>query len=507
MDSRSGTSGHVYIFFSMFLIFIVLTILPQAARSQGYDWLQFNFDPQHSGNDTKETRLSPQDVGKLHRLFKVSLPSVADGAPAYLSSVRAAMGTIDMLFVTTKDGHIVALNASNGSTVWSHQYGSGEYRINNGSQPTYTTSSPAIDPNREFIYSYGLDGYVHKYKVADGEEIKTGGWPELCTLKPFNEKGSSALAVATDRNGVSYLYVANGGYLGDRGDYQGHLTTINLRNGTQHIFNANGSDQDVHFVQHPGKPDWPAVQTAIWARPGVVYDATTDKIYAATGNGQFNPKEHNWGDTIFSINPDGTGRNGDPVDSYTPKNFGELDRADDDLGSTAPAIIPTPANCTIKDLAVQGGKDRLLRLVNLQDLSGKGGPGHTGGEIGKLVDVPSGERVFTQPAVWVNQADKTSWIYIGTYNALAAFRLEISKSGAPYLKLEWRQSQGSSSPVIANGILFCAVSGSIRAVDPVNGKIIWHDDTIGGIHWESPIVDNGVLFITDEDGNLIAYGL
>jgi len=507
MDGKLAGNRFANLFFSVVFFLGTLVIFPQVGRGQTYDWLQFNFDPRHSGNDTSETKITPQTVGNLHRLFKVSLPSVADGAPAYLSGVKTPAGDVNILFVTTKDGHIIALNAADGNVIWSHQYGPGSYRINNGYQPTYTTSSPAIDPDREFVYSYGLDGYVHKYRVADGEEIKGSGWPELCTLKPFDEKGSSALAIATAKDGVSYLYVANGGYLGDRGDYQGHLTTINLHDGTQHVFNANGSDQTVHFVERPGTPDWPTVQTAIWARSGVVYDSATDKIYMTTGNGQFNPKGHNWGDTIFSLNPDGSGEKGDPVDSYTPGNFAQLDREDLDLGSTAPAIIPTPVGCTIKELAVQGGKDRLLRLVNLENLSGRGGPGHVGGEIGKPVDVPSGEMVFTAPAVWVNPQDKSSWIFVGTYDGLAAFRLQVDKSGMPSLKLEWKQSDGSSSPIVANGILFCAVSGSIRALDPVNGKVLWRDRNIGRIHWESPIVDNGILYITDEAGNLTAYGL
>ncbi len=479
----------------------------QSTKSDDYDWLQFNFDPQHSGNDTKETKITPQDVGSLRQLFKISLPSTADGAPAYLSDVQTPSGIINMIFVTTKDGRIIALNAVNGNVVWTHQYGTGTYRVNNGHQPTYTTSSPAIDPDREFVYSYGLDGYVHKYRVTDGVEIKDGGWPELCTLKPFDEKGSSALAIATAKDSISYLYVANGGYLGDRGDYQGHLTTINLHDGTQHVFNANGSNQTVHFVERPGKPDWPEVQTAIWARSGAVYDATTDKVYMATGNGQFDPKGHNWGDTIFSLNPDGTGNNGAPIDSYTPKNFDELDKADLDLGSTAPAIIPTPDNCIIKNLAVQSGKDKVLRLVNLADLSGHEGPGNTGGGIGKIIDVPSGEMVFTAPAVWVNLQNKTPWVFVGTYDGLSAFQLQIDRKGMPSLKLAWQQSDGSSSPIIANGVLCCAVSGSIRALDPVTGKVLWHDKHIGRIHWESPIVDNGVLYVTDESGDLTAYGI
>jgi outer membrane protein assembly factor BamB len=512
-NGKYSTNNLGMLFYSLIInVFFLLLLFSgfncaQNKEAGNDDWLQFNFDPQHSGNNTKEIKINQQNVGNLHQLFKISLPSIADGTPVYLGDIKTLTGSVNLIFVTTKEGHIIAINALNGNIIWTHQYGTGKYHINNGHLLTYTTSSPAIDPGRKFVYSYGLDGFVHKYQVSDGVEIKEGGFPELCTLKPFDEKGSSALAIATSKDGNSYLYVANGGYLGDRGDYQGHLTTINLSNGTQHVFNANGSHLTVHFKEHPDQPDWPAVQSAIWSREGVVYDEAINKIYFATGNGSFNPKEHNWGDAVLALNPDGTGVNGGPVDSYTPGSFEELDKRDLDLGSTGPAIIPTPENYKIKNLAVQSGKDKVLRLLNLENLSGHGGPGYVGGEIGKNVDVPSDEMVFTAPAIWVNPKDKSSWIFIGTYKGLSAFRLNVDNSGMPVLKLAWKQSDGSSSPIIANNVLYCAVSGKIRALDPVSGKLLWSNKNIEGIHWESPIVVNGILYITDESNNLTAFGL
>jgi len=68
------------------------------------------------------------------------------------------------------------------------------------------------------------------------------------------------------------------------------------------------------------------------------------------------------------------------------------------LGSTAPAILPTPANSVVRHLAVQGGKDALLRLINLDNLSGQGAPGHTDGEISQPIGVPQG-----MDASWDNQ--------------------------------------------------------------------------------------------------------
>jgi outer membrane protein assembly factor BamB len=471
-----------------------------------YDWVQFNFDAGHSGNNTRETTISPANVAGLRLLYQIRLPGVADGAPAYLSGVATATGARDVLFVTTRPGDLVALDAQTGAQLWARHYPAGSCRINNGSSPCYTTSSPAIDPSRQYVYSYGLDGYVHRCQVGDGTEVTSGGWPELASLKPFNEKGSSALCMATAKDGTSYLYVTNSGYFGDQGDYQGHVTAISLADGSQRVFNANCSDQPVHFAQQPGTPDCPGVRSGIWARAGVVYDANTDRIYMATGNGPYNPAAHDWGDTVFALHPDGTGLNGDPLDNYTPVNNEQLNAADADLGSTAPAILPVPTGSAVKNLAVQGGKDSRLRLLNLDNLSGQGDRGHTDGEVGATIAVPQGRQVLTAPAVWVNPADGVTWTFVANDNGISGLRLVLDANGTPSLQRGWQITGGGTSPIVANGVLYYAGSRRIRALDPVTGTQLWQNTQIGMSHWESPIVANGVLYITDESSQLTAYG-
>ena len=208
----------------------------------GYDWLQFDGNAQHNGNNTLETALTLANVSSLAPLFQVSLPSVADGAPAYLSGVSTPSGTRDLVFLTTRAGHILALDAHSGATIWSHQNGPGSCHNQDGA--CWTTSSPAIDPNRQFVYSYGLNGYVHTYQAGDGAEVRSGGWPELTTTKGVVEQGSPALSLATARSGLTYLYMANGGYPGDFGDYQGHITAINLATGTN-FQQLQNSDADI----------------------------------------------------------------------------------------------------------------------------------------------------------------------------------------------------------------------------------------------------------------------
>ena len=478
------------------------TLLAAAASlpARAADWPEFDGDGRHNGNNQQETTIHSGNVSTLHVKYHVTLPSIEDGAPAFLSGVTTASGIKDLLFLTTKDGRILALDAATGATMWSHQPATG---------PRFTTSSPAVDPNRLYVYSYGLEGNAHKYQVADGTEITTGGWPELATLKPDVEKCSPPLSVAVTNSGAQYLYVANGGYPGDAGDYQGHITAINLATGAQHVFNTQCSDQTVHFAESPGTPDCSnGVQSAVWARPAVLYSSELDKIFFATGNATYNANTggHDWGDSVLATHSDGTGTgsNGQPLDSYTPVEFQTLQNNDADLGSTAPALLPTVPGSNVAHLGVQSGKDAELRLLNLANLSGSGGPGHTGGELQKI-GVPQGGEVLTQPAVWVNPVDGNVWVFVANDNGISGLEMTVDGMGNPNLSPVWNNGSGGTSPVIANGMVFYVGGGGVKALDPTTGTQLFGDTSTGGIHWESTVVIQGRLYVTDEGSQLWAY--
>jgi hypothetical protein len=223
---------------------------------------------------------------------------------------------------------------------------------------------------------------------------------------------------------------------------------------------------------------------------------------------------------VIALNPDGSGANGDPLDSYTPGNYAYLNNFDIDLGSTAPVILPVPPNSAIHYLALQSGKDGKLRFLNLANLSGQGGPSHTAGEIGPVLDVPIGDsasndfEVRTAQVVWKNPADSSTWVFISNDFGICAFKLVFDSGGLPGLALQWKNPAYtlSTSPVVANGVLYLASSvdvthGLIRALDPLTGNTLWSDNTIGTIHWSVPVVDNGVLYISDENNHLTAYAI
>jgi len=483
------------------------TSLTPAPKVGATDWLQFNGDSQHSGVNSQENQLTAQSVAGLHRQWSAKLPDAADSSPVFIGDVPLANGKHGaVIYVTTKMGALVALDANSGSLLWSKQP-----QGKNG-----TNSSPAVDPSKQFVYSYGIDGKVHKYAASDGTEVTTNGFPFTTSLMTDVEKGSSALTIANDR-----IYATMSGYFGDGGHYEGHVVSMPLSGGTPTIFNSLCSDHKDLLGPTKGQPNYCSDEkSGMWSRAGMVNDPATGNIYAVTGNGPFSLTPASvgvtsWGNSIIALSPDLS----QVHDSYTPSNVTALNDTDLDLGSTAPALLPMIPTSKTPLLLVQGGKDSTLRLINRQNLSGQNGTGHLGGEVATIDTTgPLGKGlVFTQPVVWTDTGG-TIWVYVTdeiphTIGYTTGYQVQTDTNGNTTLHQAWKITQRATSPILAGGVLYIADGGKVLALDPQTGKTLWDSTqssaggTIGQIHWESPIVVNGHLYVTDEDGNIYSYSL
>jgi hypothetical protein len=444
-------------------------------------WPAFNGGGQRSGVNSAETTITRGNVGNLTQRWQQTLPATADGAVAVLPNVKTPGGTKTLLFATTTTGSLLAVDASNGNIVWRQDT----------TGPTYfTTSSPAIDPARTYVYSYGLDGKVHKYAVGTGAEVIDSTWPVMITNRPSVEKGNPPIDIA---NG--YLYMSTSGF-GDSGHYEGHIVAVNLSTEATSVWNSECAN--IHRLLGP--TECPDVQGAIWGRGAPVLDPLTGNILVATGNGPFRGDGLSYGDSIIELTPDLS----KVVDSYTPSNYVEIDANDQDLGSTDPVILPKQANSKTPYLLVQGGKDNNLRLINRQDLSGKGGPNHTGGELQTLGLALQGD-IDTQPAVWTDSSGVT-WVFVTNFGGLMAYKV-ITTDGNTTLNLAYQSLGYATSPFIANGILFVQGNSLLRALDPTTGAQLWSSTNLGGVHWESPVVVNGNVYVLDKNNHLTDYGL
>lgn len=466
------------------------------AAAAGSDYPTFNFNAQRSGVNPSESAIKGSTVGALHKLWAADLEQPADSSAIFLSGIQLADGsTHDLVYVTTKRGVTYAFEAHSGQQVWKAAPNAGQLR---GYQ--ITTATPAADPSRQWLYAPSPDGKIRRYSAASGQETLGGGWPVPVSLMPDVEKISSALNVA---NG--YLYVTTSGYNGDFGPYNGHVVAIKLTDASTTVFNTLCSD--VHQLIGRATQETNscgARESGVWSRGGAVVDQSggpaTGVVYISTGNGPYNGATH-FGDSVLALSPDVSVNFG----SFTPTNFAELDASDTDLGSSAPAILPQQPQSHTPWMAVVGGKDGILRLIDRARMGGLGAD---------IADLHAGiGRLLPQPAVW-QDGNGLTWLFAAGDNGLAGVQVTTDANGATKLKKAWMARPGMSSPMLAGNVLFAAQhNGMLRAFDPQSGAELWSSAApaagggVSGVHWQSPIVTSGMLFMPDEAGHLAAYGL
>jgi PQQ-like domain len=461
------------------------TIIPARADN----WPVFGYDPSRSGFNSAERTLTVGNVHRLREKWQITLPAVADSTPIALDRVKVGRRYRQMLYQTTKSGITVGIDAMTGNIVWRF--------TTTGSK--ITNSTPAADPSGKFIYAPGVDGMIHKLSAGKGREHRGGGFPVRITRLPNTEKDASPLNVA---NG--YLYAVTSGYYGDAEPYDGHVVAVRLSDGKTTVWNSLCSNK--HKLPTAGSCS--EQRSGIWARGGAVVDpdpTMNGRIYVATGNGDFDANQggHNYGDSVISLTSDVMSILG----SYTPTNYDQLERGDVDLGSTTATMLPAQASSQTPWMLTEGGKDGVLKLINRAAMPG------VGGEL-QLIDMPGG--LFSAPAVWTDGSNN-AWIFLGFSYVVEAFRLQ-TYSGVSKLVGVWQSSPGQTggegtSPVVANGIVFVAFDDAIVALNAVNGNLLWTSanygsaPSFGQVHWQSPIVVNGRLYCSDQNGHLTAYAL
>lgn len=432
----------------------------------------------------------------------------ADSAPAYLPHVAFAHGVHRSVVYAlaannTSDCHtsdpvtratLYAFDAATGKTLWTRST-TGPSRC--------TTAGPVVDPSGRWIYAVGLDGKVHRYAAASGTETRGHGWPITVTLMPDVEKVSATPAI---HNG--YLYVSTSGFIGDQGHYEGHLVTIDLASGTDHVFNTLCSTVHQLLGPTPGRAKYCSyVESGLFGRGQGVADPVTHDVYIVSGNGPWNGRT-NWGDSILKLDPSGTHL----LDTFTPTDQAYLANTDQDLGSTGPALLPTVTQGGRHyHLLVQGGKGpacdncrgTVLRLLDRDNLSGQGGPGHLGGDL-QDITTPGGCEVLTAPAVW--KLAGQIWVFYADDCGVAGYRLASPSPGKFRLQQVWSVGQGGTTPIISGGVLYVASNNTVTAYNPRNHNIL-ATAGIGSLHWEYPLVAGGRLYISDEGGHLTAFSL
>jgi hypothetical protein len=452
----------------------VATSATESASVPAGDWTRFDYDARRSGVGPADTGIGPGDVGSLQTRV-VRIPGVADSSAIELQGIRVGGEVRDVTILTTTYGRTLAIDPATGARLW--EYTPGDFGAYDGSSQI-TTATPVAAPDRRDVYAASPDGRIHKLVVATGQEVLSGDWPVRVTFDPAREK----LAGALNMSGGSVV-VVTGGYYGDAPSYQGHVVMIDRGNGhITHVWNSLCANR--HFLIDPPS-SCPASNSGIWARAGAIVEPSGGHILVATGNGPFNGST-NWGDSVLELSANAASL----LHNWTPRDQAQLNATDADVGSTGPALLP---NLRGYRLAVQGGKDGMLHLLNLNRPNGTaGGAGpRLGGQL-QDISAPGGGGVLTAPAVWSHA--RQTYVFVATDSGTAAYVLRAVRR--PRLATVWQNGTPGTSPVLAGGLLYVydEQGGSLKIYDPLRGAALRSLGAAHG-HWSSPIVVGGRIIL------------
>ena len=445
------------------LYFFWFAIGGSIALAQIADWPQFGWDVSSSGVSQAVSGIDTGNIGSLVRR-QIHIDGAVDSSAVYLHGVTINRAAYNVFFVTTTYGKTIAIDAATESMLW--EYTPPQYSSWAGTAQI-TTSTPAADPDRQHIYAAAPDGAIRKLAIADGSVV----WTTPITQMPSREKIASPLKVF---NGT--VIAVTGGYIGDAPPYQGHVAILDAQSGNLlHVWNSLCSDRP----QLINPPSCTNRLSAIWGRAGAVIDPATGNIFVATGNGPYDGKT-NWGDSLIELDPTAT----QILANYTPTDNTRLADGDLDLGSTSPVLLGS-------GMIAQGGKDDLIRVLNLRSIAGT--VPHSGGEV-QTVSTPSGNMLFTAPLVW--NSNGQTWLFASDNGGTAAWTFSNGT-----LTKAWTNSTGGASPVLAGGLLYVYnPSGGLYIYDPAHGTQIAKLDCGGG-HWNSPIVVDGKIILPEGNAN------
>ncbi len=437
------------------------------------DWNTFDYNPQRSGVGPVNTGITAANLHLLRRRT-VALDGTVDSAAIELHAIRIDGRARDVIVVTTSYGHTLAIDAETGAKLW--EFAPADVaRLQGG--PQIMTATPVADPDRAYVYAASPDGYVHKLQITSGRPV----WSTRVTFDPAHEKIEGALNLSG--NSVT---VSTGGYIGDIPIYQGHIALINRASGRiVDVFNSLCSNIH-HLIDPPSS--CAASDSALLERAGAVIEPGTGRILIATGNAPFNGRT-DWGDSVLELSPSLA-----LLHNWTPTDQTYLDNNDVDLGSTEPALLGEVDGV---DLAVQGGKDGILKLLDLDKLDGTTGAAgpRTGGEL-QDINAPGQNQVFTAPAV-LTIGGRVN-LFVADNSGTADYVLGANLR----LHVAWQNGTPGTSPVIAGGLLYIydQSDGLLKVCRPSDGAVLASLPAASG-HWNSPIVVGGRIILPVGDDN------
>jgi outer membrane protein assembly factor BamB len=496
------------------------------------DWPTFGHDPQRSGWAVGEDAFNVRNVSRLALLWKVkvknqALSLTALTAPVVADGVDTPSGLSDVVYVAGSSDNLTAIDAESGKIIWTRAFERHVLPEHPGMWlcPNNLNATPVIDRRHGLIDVIASDGTFYGLDLSSGR-IKLG---PVQFVPPFSKNWSLNLW-----NGIVYTSISQG-----CGEARSGIYSIDFR--------------------HPERPtirDLLVSKTGsagIWGRGGVAI-GDDGGVYAATGDGNFNPSQSEYGSSFIAANL----KNLKVVDYYSPLNYEQLTRYDLDIAASSVIWFP------YRDysLVAGGGKEGVLYLLNADSLGTR--DHQTPLDRQKLAnDALQYEAlgIWGELSSWMDTSGNR-WLYVPIWGplsklapqfpltngshlhgSLTAFKVVINLSTKkPELDPAWISGDFDvPEPVaIANGVIFALSTGEntqqtvgsaviyhgqrtltdeqrsehtrhavLYALDATTGKVLYQsgDAMSSWVHFSGLAVADGRIYAVDHSSTVYCFGL
>jgi uncharacterized repeat protein (TIGR03806 family) len=391
--------------------------------------LTYHNDNTRQGVNTNETILSLANVNSnsFGKLFSRTLDGFVYAQPLVMTNVNIpGKGTHNVVYVATEHNTLYAFDAddnsgANASPLWQTSFinpGAGINTVPSGDVGTTDitpevgiTSTPVIDPITSTIYVVVKTkepgpAYVQRLHALDlgtGAErtnfkspnvIGATNYPGVGTGDNdgaghvlWNPLRSHCRPALTLLNGAVYMAFASHG---DNGPYHGWMMAYNATNIAQQvgIYNATPNGGLGGFWDGGGGPSVDA----------------QGNLYFQTGNGTFDgdlnvSSTNNYAMSVLKLS---TTNGIKLIDYFAPSNAVSLSGADQDLGASAPIILPDSAGSAAHPrLVVGGGKTPPVYVMDRDNMGRFNGTSGADNIVQQFNGGPGGDRDIT-PAFFNN---------------------------------------------------------------------------------------------------------
>jgi outer membrane protein assembly factor BamB len=337
------------------------------------------------------------------------------------------------VFVATENNTLYSIDAASGGPLWQTHLAepaqASALPCGNIRPTVGITGTPTIDPAAGLVYAAAMVQPTNYELYA--VDINSGS---VVWHRPLNQPGLDAPS-AGQRGALAFeqgeVYIPFGGRFGDCGNYHGQVVA------------ASGSDPTAGLVTYTT----PAGRAGMWA-PGGVAIASDGTVFVATGNGDASGPEGRT-EAVLQLSP-----SVQEMDSWQPTDWLALDKADRDVGSVPPALLPDLG------LVFQSGKNGQGYLLRLGALGGVGGEAYSG-------SIPAG-----CGGVFGATAYASGMLYVPCGGKVVALQVG---NNPPGFALAWQgpgeQGQPTvGAPIVAAGAVWNVdQSGRVLALDAATG--------------------------------------